>query len=253
MSSPFPLPNIASSPFPIQLQPGQGQSPASLLPNPTTGQSSGPIFAPSPLSQLISSTIANPNPNGLATSTGMTPGAIGINNGLSTTTPNFSMNMGITPNTSALLASVGMVNTNAPQVQGQGQGQNQGNGLSKESLMMGLNELDNILSRLQDVQEEIKDIENRVFEGKRKGDEDRLIALHTECNQSLQTLLSISSTNLTSSLPIIPSSDPGNQSNLTISDLAKWSEEKAGMEFSRRENLRAGSKAVVDILRASGR
>ncbi|OCF78182.1 hypothetical protein I204_00119 [Kwoniella mangroviensis CBS 8886] len=252
MSSPFPIPNVASSPFPIPMHLGQGQSPATLLPHSTVlAPSSGPIFAPSPLSQLISSTMNNSN--GIAPSTGLTPGAIGMNNGISSTTPNFSMNMGITPNTSALLASVGMGNTNSTQVQGQGQGQGQGNGLSKESLIMSLNELDNILSRIQDVQEEIKDIENRVFEGKRKGDEDRLISLHTEYNQSLQTLLSISSTNFTSSLPIIPSSDPGNQSNLTISDLAKWSEEKAGLEFSKRENLRAGSKAVVDILRASGR
>ncbi|WWD08770.1 hypothetical protein V865_006883 [Kwoniella europaea PYCC6329] len=248
MSSPFPIPNVASSPFPIPIYQGQGQSPASLLHNPTVqAPSSGPIFAPSPLSQLISSTINSSN--GIAPPTGLTPGAIGMNNGISITTPNFSMNMGITPNTSALLASVGMGNTSSTQVQGQAQG----NGFSKESLMMGLNELDNILSRIQDVQEEIKDIENRVFEGKRKGDEDRLIALHTEYNQSLQTLLSISSTNLTSSLPIIPSSDPGDQTNLTITALAKWSEEKAGLEFSKRENLRAGGKAVVDILRASGR
>ncbi|WVW79887.1 hypothetical protein I302_101857 [Kwoniella bestiolae CBS 10118] len=272
MSSPFPMP--IASPFPL-LNPTQtqqtGQSPIPLLPTPG-GQPQAPIFAPSPLSQLISSTIINNTTNGSTSiavqqnntsagmGTGLTPAP---NNNVNGTTPNF--NMGITPNTSALLASVGLsVGGNTGNANGTTQhGQT---GTSRAGLLAGLDEMESMLTRIEGILEEITEIEGRVFEGMKKGDEQRLIALHTEYSQTLQNILSISSTNLTSSLPIIPASyftpppsmptdgtavQPNSQNNLTISDLAKWSEDKASMEFSKRENLRAGGKAVLDILRAS--
>ncbi|WWC59859.1 uncharacterized protein I303_102421 [Kwoniella dejecticola CBS 10117] len=334
MSSPFPIPGISSSPFPFPSLPqmtqpqtqaaqngGNTSSPAPFASG-LTPLNPGPIFAPSPLSQLISSTInpsanANSNVAGQSsnsisnfTSTGLTPGIF------NQTTPNFfptstsnsnppaANTNGITPNTSALLASVGVTlpglhsnananahtNTNStlnPVLAGLNgvNGVNGGNGGNKESLVLGLNELENTLSKLEELLGEMREIESRVFEGAKVGDEEKLIALHTEYNQSLQNIISLSQSTLVASLPLItsapaprpftdntlgvagenpspnpnpnPSSQPTlndtptNSSNLTIADLSKWSEERAALEFTRRENTKVAAKSVVDILKGN--
>ncbi|WWC87618.1 uncharacterized protein L201_002508 [Kwoniella dendrophila CBS 6074] len=303
MSSPFPIPNISSSPFPFQLpqitQPAGQTSPSPLAPNQNQIGSNGPIFAPSPLSQLISSTINNNNNNNNSSnsnnnsssaqiqnqigigigSTGLTPSVIGL-------TPNYGN--GITPNTSALLASVGVnlgsttaSNTLSQSKGGQVGNNNNNNDNTKESLIIGLNEIESILNRVESVLLEIREIESRVFGDRKQGDEDKLIALHTEYNQSLQTISTILQISLASSLPNIPCSfsplsttatnenenangintnqnndvqtDNINsiQTNLTISDLIKWSEDRASLEFSRKENLKSTSKAILDILKGT--
>ncbi|GFZ42936.1 hypothetical protein JCM24511_00654 [Saitozyma sp. JCM 24511] len=38
-----------------------------------------------------------------------------------------------------------------------------------------------------------------------------------------------------------------------MSDLSRWAEERAALEFSRREGVRLGSRAVLDVLKGSGR
>jgi hypothetical protein len=37
-----------------------------------------------------------------------------------------------------------------------------------------------------------------------------------------------------------------------MTDLSRWSEERAALEFSRREGVRMGSRAVLDVLKGSG-
>jgi hypothetical protein len=37
-----------------------------------------------------------------------------------------------------------------------------------------------------------------------------------------------------------------------MSDLSRWAEERAALEFSRREGVRLGSRAVLDVLKGSG-
>jgi hypothetical protein len=37
-----------------------------------------------------------------------------------------------------------------------------------------------------------------------------------------------------------------------MQDLTVWAEERAGLEFSRRESVRAAAKGVEDVLRLSG-
>ncbi|WRT65348.1 uncharacterized protein IL334_002291 [Kwoniella shivajii] len=395
MSSPFPIPIPASSPFPFTLpnitpgpsNVGQGTIPSSSAQGMISqaqgqgqGQGQGPIFAPSPLSQLISSTqyngtsgltpsanvVSGSNLNVNLNSNGNVSGTSGIGAGMGIgmgmgVSPNFNSTPnafgysygnvngngnggnggnGITPNTSALIAAVTSSSTNANtnsqlNIQSNSNGMNLAVG-GKEGLIMGLDDLETNLSRLETVLSEIALLEERVFDtvhengnGNEQGhsnydnDENTLLNLHAEYNQTLLNLCTISQSSLIASLPVLPSNttflttwdqaqvqaqgknlhqtqtqidsqtqvpqietrdttemqlqlqlqnqpnslimnmDPtqpaegntqpsGIMSKYTIADLARWAEERASLEFSKKEALRSASKAVADILRGSG-
>ncbi|WVQ94705.1 hypothetical protein IAU59_001785 [Kwoniella sp. CBS 9459] len=369
MSSPFPIPNLGSSPFLFPLPQIAQLSPQAHVQAQAQVQGTGntpaaaPIFAPSPLSQLISSAIPNlpvGTTNNItaptATVTGFTPSAASallqqnpLGSGVSAS-PAFQ---GVTPNTSALLAAVGVTPgqiqltqtqhnliSNNPhsqaQEQGQGQGQAQqlshnlsqaqyqhlrgghtgsggggsggagagaGAGAAGQKQEIGLQQVirsmgdtENLLARAEVVLAEIKEIEGRVFDASRRkdGDSERLLY-----GQIIQTVLLLSQSSLFGALPVlfgapsastttasIPTKDSNdamqNQPQIsqnrvsmstgtptagaqpvivptaepqislpTITDLIDWAEKRAALEFGRREALKAGSKAVVDILKAS--
>ncbi|OCF42409.1 hypothetical protein I317_03784 [Kwoniella heveanensis CBS 569] len=378
MSSPFPIPNLGSSPFPFSLpqiaQPSPQTQPLAGGTGTGTGSTPAPFFAPSPLSQLISSSISS-LPVGLgSTSSGFTPSiaaslqqnplgsnssingnGIGVVTGTATGTGVSPAFQGITPNTSALLAAVGVTpsqvgsialgpnhsninfNLNAiPSAQAQIHNQNQDQSQSQsqsgaqttggaagygggkkqeiglEQMIRSMSDTETLLARAEVVLGEIKEVEGRVFEGTKEGDGERLLdlALHTEYGQLIQTALLLSQSSLFGALPVLPmdgssttstsdlnanatvaplgttSSDPATQaeieminptsggitadqstapapaavaatastgsgSGVTMADLINWAEQRAALEFGRREALKAGAKAVVDILKAS--
>lgn len=78
--------------------------------------------------------------------------------------------------------------------------------------------------------------------------------------QILETLIAVSTSTLTGSLPCPltaalpletnPSTNTHAQSKLQ--DLTTWAEGRAGLEFSRREGVRAAAKGVGDVLRLNG-
>jgi hypothetical protein len=73
--------------------------------------------------------------------------------------------------------------------------------------------------------------------------------------QMLHSLIAISTSSLTGALPIpLSAALPSNLSStpLKMQDLTVWAEERAGLEFSRRESVRAAAKGVEDVLRLSG-
>ncbi|KAK8861233.1 hypothetical protein IAR55_002052 [Kwoniella newhampshirensis] len=291
MSSPFPS-HPTSSPFtfphlahPSPLPQGQGQ-----------GQpvQTGPIFAPSPLSQLISSSIipsfATPSASGaLGTGTGV---------GISPSGSYPFAGAGITPNTSAILtaaanASLGIglpptgtagvgVGVGAGASDVTGLGMRSGQGGDGGLLIGGMADAEVMLSRLEGVLAELKLLEGRVFTGAQEGDGARIQGLHAEYTQVLISLITLSQTHLFGALPALPSSpthaDPHPHANIavdpssdvngglqneavpnpssaptapTFAELTRWAEDRASLEFTRREALKAGSKAVLDVLRAS--
>ncbi|OCF34709.1 hypothetical protein I316_03752 [Kwoniella heveanensis BCC8398] len=371
MSSPFPIPNLGSSPFPFSLpqiaQPSPQTQPLAGGTGTGTGSTPAPFFAPSPLSQLISSSISS-LPVGLgSTSSGFTPSiaaslqqnplgsnssingnGIGVVTGTGTGTGVSPAFQGITPNTSALLAAVGVTpsqvgsialgpnhsnisfNLNAiPSAQAQIHNQNQDQSQSQsqsgaqttggaagygggkkqeiglEQMIRSMTDTETLLARAEVVLGEIKEVEGRVFEGTKEGDSERLLD-----GQLIQTALLLSQSSLFGALPVLPmdgssttstsdlnanatvaplgttSSDPATQaeieminptsggitadqsaapapaavaatastgsgSGVTMADLINWAEQRAALEFGRREALKAGAKAVVDILKAS--
>ncbi|WWD16866.1 hypothetical protein CI109_101298 [Kwoniella shandongensis] len=271
MSSPFPS-HPTSSPFSF---------PQLTHPSPLPNQgNTGPIFAPSPLSQLISSAI--PSFSHPGTGSGQTPSALG-GSGIS---PNYAFMAGaaggggITPNTSALIAAAaaaggltpglgsgGQLGNPALGVVDGGAGAGVGGGGGGQDLIRGLQDAESMLVRLEHVLEEVKEVEGRVFDGAQEGDMTRIEGLHTECTQLLISLITLSQSHHFGALPTLPSSittsdptpsaaisEPANNLSPsaapTLSELTRWAEERASLEFTRREGLKAGSKAVLDVLRA---
>ncbi|WVR04174.1 hypothetical protein IAU60_001174 [Kwoniella sp. DSM 27419] len=303
MSSPFPIPGLTSSPFPFplpQLSAGQAQAPnqpfgqvplpqqssLSALTQPSPQAAGTGIFAPSPLTQFLSSAGASLNHAGVGASTsgtGLTPALLastlpGVNLPLGGfaqgPSPGF---MGITPNTSALLAAVGVgpgasgakgiptvggkVEAGAIRPDGQ---------VGLAEVVQALGEVEGLLLRAESLRGEIKQVEGRVFGQSLVGDEERLLSLHSEYAQTLQTIHTFSQTHLFGSLPLLQNTaTPTAQADQaaqpqasqvqattpdpTMAELAQWAEQRAALEFARREALSAGGKAVVDILRGTSR
>ncbi|OWZ74722.1 hypothetical protein C365_06842 [Cryptococcus neoformans Bt85] len=226
MSSPFPIPQLTHP------------SPSNATSNPAT-------FAPSPLSQFVASALASTTlvPGSAGGGTGNTPnlGTIGIS-------PNFSLGLtpsnlsqGPTSNISfpqlALLNSTEAANAALP-------AENDGT-----DLLRGLEQADGVLGRMEELLKEIDNVEKGVFgDGEGIG---RLEGLYLEYTQLLLGLLGSSQSHLFGALPILPANEQLEKKEPTSQDLAAWAEERASLEFSRKEALRAGGKAVLDVLRAS--
>lgn len=243
MSSPFPIPQLTHP------------SPSNATSNPAT-------FAPSPLSQFVASALSSTTlvPGSTGGGTGNTPnlGNMGIS-------PNFSLGLtpsnlsqGPTSNISfsqlALLNSTEATNAALP-------AENDGT-----DLLRGLEQADGVLGRMEELLKEIDNVEKGVFgDGEGIG---RLEGLYLECTsflphlmshlaknsldtQLLLGLLGSSQSHLFSALPILPANEQLEKKEPTAQDLAAWAEERASLEFSRKEALRAGGKAVLDVLRAS--
>lgn len=243
MSSPFPIPQLT-------------------YPSPSNSTSNPATFAPSPLSQFVASALASttlaPGSNGGGTGNTPNLGTMGIS-------PNFSF--GLTPSnlsqgpTSnipfsqlALLNSTEATNAALP-------AENDGTGL-----LRGLEQADGVLGRMEELLKEIDNVEKGVFgDGEGIG---RLEGLYLECTsflphlmnhrakisldtQLLLGLLGSSQSQLFGALPILPANEQLEKKEPTAQDLAAWAEERASLEFSRKEALRAGGKAVLDVLRAS--
>ncbi|OWZ26739.1 hypothetical protein C356_06829 [Cryptococcus neoformans c45] len=226
MSSPFPIPQLTHP------------SPSNATSNPAT-------FAPSPLSQFVASALSSTTlvPGSTGGGTGNTPnlGNMGIS-------PNFSLGLtpsnlsqGPTSNISfsqlALLNSTEATNGALP-------AENDGT-----DLLRGLEQADGVLGRMEELLKEIDNVEKGVFgDGEGIG---RLEGLYLEYTQLLLGLLGSSQSHLFSALPILPANEQLEKKEPTAQDLAAWAEERASLEFSRKEALRAGGKAVLDVLRAS--
>ncbi|KIR51826.1 hypothetical protein I315_05775 [Cryptococcus gattii Ru294] len=229
MSSPFSIPQLTHP------------SPSNAASNPAT-------FAPSPLSQFVASALASGTLAAGSTGggTGNTPnlGTMGIS-------PNFSLGLGLTPSNLsqgpasnisfsqlALLNSTEATNAALP-------ADNDGTGL-----LRGLEQADGVLGRMEELLKEIGSVEKRVFgDGEGLG---RLEGLYLEYTQLLLGLLGSSQSHLFGALPILPANEQQvEKKEPTAQDLAAWAEERASLEFSRKEALRAGGKAVLDVLRAS--
>lgn len=226
MSSPFPIPQLT-------------------YPSPSNSTSNPATFAPSPLSQFVASALASttlaPGSNGGGTGNTPNLGTMGIS-------PNFSF--GLTPSnlsqgpTSnipfsqlALLNSTEATNAALP-------AENDGTGL-----LRGLEQADGVLGRMEELLKEIDNVEKGVFgDGEGIG---RLEGLYLEYTQLLLGLLGSSQSQLFGALPILPANEQLEKKEPTAQDLAAWAEERASLEFSRKEALRAGGKAVLDVLRAS--
>ncbi|KIR57986.1 hypothetical protein I314_06248 [Cryptococcus bacillisporus CA1873] len=231
MSSPFSIPQLTHP------------SPSNAASNPAT-------FAPSPLSQFVASALASGTLAAGSTGggTGNTPnlGTMGIS-------PNFSLGLGLglTPSNLsqgpasnlsfsqlALLNSTEATNAALP-------ADNDGTGL-----LRGLEQADGVLGRMEELLKEIDSVEKRVFgDGEGLG---RLEGLYLEYTQLLLGLLGSSQSHLFGALPILPANEQQvEKKEPTAQDLAAWAEERASLEFSRKEALRAGGKAVLEVLRAS--
>lgn len=246
MSSPFSIPQLTHP------------SPSNAASNPAT-------FAPSPLSQFVASALASGTLAAGSTGggTGNTPnlGTMGIS-------PNFSLGLGLTPSNLsqgpasnlsfsqlALLNSTEATNAALP-------ADNDGTGL-----LRGLEQADGVLGRMEELLKEIDSVEKRVFgDGEGLG---RLEGLYLECTsfllrlmnrlakgtldtQLLLGLLGSSQSHLFGALPILPANEQQvEKKEPTAQDLAAWAGERASLEFSRKEALRAGGKAVLEVLRAS--
>ncbi|WVQ83451.1 hypothetical protein IAT38_005592 [Cryptococcus sp. DSM 104549] len=146
----------------------------------------------------------------------------------------------------------------------------------QDGLVRGLGEAEEMLRRMEVVTGEIEGIEKGVFgaasgSGDGSGELGRLEQLHMEYTQLLLNLFNLSQSNLFGALPCTfppaeplsaPTTDPAKPPSPseaapaapapqpTLPDLTKWAEERASLEFSRREALRAGGKAVLDVLKA---
>jgi hypothetical protein len=71
--------------------------------------------------------------------------------------------------------------------------------------------------------------------------------------QLLHSLIPLATSSLLGALPVPLSPAPLSQSSPSMTELASWAEERAGLEFGRREAVRASSRAVLDVLKGSGR
>ncbi|WVO14759.1 hypothetical protein L204_102397 [Cryptococcus depauperatus] len=214
MSSPFPIHQFAHSPSPHH---------------------------PSPLSQFAASALAN-NLISTGSASGNTPQALSI-------TPN--VNMGFTPtNTSSthltaplLMPSLSFSNLQGPLGHGEVVQISEGDKLARE-----LDAADSILVRMEELVGEIKRLESQVFN--KESEIGKLEGLHLEYTQLLLSLLSSSQNNLSAALPVLKITQ--GETAPSIEELTKWAGDRAALEFSRREALRAGGRAVLDILRGSG-
>nr|ODN90296.1 hypothetical protein L204_05900 [Cryptococcus depauperatus CBS 7855] len=223
MSSPFPIHQFAHSPSPHH---------------------------PSPLSQFAASALAN-NLISTGSASGNTPQALSI-------TPN--VNMGFTPtNTSSthltaplLMPSLSFSNLQGPLGHGEVVQISEGDKLARE-----LDAADSILVRMEELVGEIKRLESQVFN--KESEIGKLEGLHLECRSEhmfqnppwlLLSLLSSSQNNLSAALPVLKITQ--GETAPSIEELTKWAGDRAALEFSRREALRAGGRAVLDILRGSG-
>lgn len=116
-------------------------------------------------------------------------------------------------------------------------------------LLRSLEQADGVLGRMEELLKEIDNVEKGVFgDGEGIG---RLEGLYLEYTQLLLGLLGSSQSQLFGALPILPANEQLEKKEPTAQDLAAWAEERASLEFSRKEALRAGGKAVLDVLRAS--
>ncbi|WVN87234.1 uncharacterized protein L203_102411 [Cryptococcus depauperatus CBS 7841] len=214
MSSPFPIHQFAHSPSPHH---------------------------PSPLSQFAASALAN-NLISTGSASGNTPQALSI-------TPN--VNMGFTPtNTSStqlsaplLMPSLSFSNLQGPLGHDEVVQIGEGDKLARE-----LDAADSILVRMEELVGEIRRLESQVFN--KESEIGKLEGLHLEYTQLLLSLLSSSQNNLSAALPVLKTTQ--GETAPSIEELTKWAGDRAALEFSRREALRAGGRAVLDILRGSG-
>ncbi|ODN87117.1 hypothetical protein L198_07119 [Cryptococcus wingfieldii CBS 7118] len=216
MSSPFPVPHLTHP---------------------------SPAFAPSPLSQYVANALAasslapgtTPNPS-------LAPIGISPNFGLGLTPPNLGSVPGSVP---ALTFS--NYGGQAPGIAGGQAGEVLGD---RAQMLQGLASAEGLLDRMEELLKEIEKVERGVFaEGEGVGN---LESLHIEYTQLLVALLGSSQSHLFGSLPILPKSlEKENEAQApTVQELTQWAEERAALEFSRKDAMRAGGKAVLDVLKA---
>jgi len=99
------------------------------------------------------------------------------------------------------------------------------------------------------------------------------LVLHIECSryhsglrlradisidvQLLNSLITLSTSSLLGALPVPLStalqSSTNSRDSPSVAELTIWEENRAGLEFSRREAVRASGRAVLDVMRGSGR
>ena len=71
--------------------------------------------------------------------------------------------------------------------------------------------------------------------------------------QLLHALIARSTSSFVGALPVPISSPTTKTVSPSIVELAEWAEHRAGLAFARREAVRASGRAVLDVLRVSGR
>ncbi|WVQ77419.1 hypothetical protein IAR50_007105 [Cryptococcus sp. DSM 104548] len=216
MSSPFPVPHLTHP---------------------------SPAFAPSPLSQYVANALASSSlAPGATPNASLAPIGVSPNFGLGFTPPSLNSVPGSIP---ALTFS--NHGAQAPGIGGGPAGQVLGD---RAQMLQGLVNAEGLLSRMEELLKEIEKVERGVFadgEGV-----NNLEALHIEYTQLLVALLGSSQSHLFGSLPLL-SNSPGKETEPqapTVQELTQWAEERAALEFSRKDALRAGGRAVLDVLKA---